>query len=87
MPLMHIGPVEFAELLEAYAKELVKDVPVPTDRAAALRASVRLMAHIAVIEKAGTFRALEREFNLRKRPVGERLVPFAMRVPRGALLS
>lgn len=87
MPVMMIGPVEFAELLEAYAKELVKDVPVPTDREAALRASVRLMAHIAVCEKALTFRQLQREFDLRKRPVGERLVPFALREPRGAALS
>lgn len=87
MPVMTIGPAEFASLLDDYAKDLVKDLPVPTDQATALRSSVRLMAHIAIREKADTFRHLARQFEQQELPLEQRAVPFAHRVPRGAWLS
>lgn len=87
MPVMMIGPEEFAALLEQFGKDLVKDLPVPLDRETALQAAVRLMAFQAIVEKAATFRALERQIEQQKLPLEQRLVPFAHRVPRGTWLS
>lgn len=87
MPVMTIGPAEFASLLDDYAKDLVKDLPVPVDQEMAPRVAVRLMAFRAIQEKAGTFRALARQFELQSAPLETRAVPFVPRVPRGAGLS
>lgn len=87
MPVMMIGPAEFAALLEEFAKELLKDLPVPSDPDTAIRAAVRIMAGTSILEKAGTFRHLARQMEMLAQPVQERLVPFPHRLPRGAWLS
>lgn len=87
MPMPMMTPAEFAALLEQFARELVKDLPVPRDRETALQAAVRLMAFQAITDKAATFRALERQVERQTLPLEQRLVPFAHRVPRGTWLS
>lgn len=87
MPVMSIGPEEFAALLDKFANEIVKEAPLPVDVESALRAAVRLMAFTAIREKAEVFRALGRRLEQAQRPVEERSVPFRHRVPSGAWLS
>lgn len=87
MPVMTIGAAEFASLLEDYAKDLVKDLPVPVDQEMALRVAVRLMAFQAIHEKAGAFRALARQLEQQALPLEARAVPFRAKPPRGCVLS
>ena len=83
MPLVAFAPGDAAQLLEEFARELLKQIPDATDDASARTAAVRLVAVDAIMRRANGLRFLER---LRAAPptAGH---PFTAMVPRGIALN